>query len=403
MQLPLSGVRVCDFTWVGAGPYATKLLADFGAEVIKVETATRPDVLRLTGPFKDGKPGLNRSGYFSNRNTSKKSIRLNLSTAEGRDIARQLIRVSDVVCNNFSPGTMEKWGFGYEECRKLRPDIIYLSMPMYGNSGPYRDYIGFGASIAAMIGLTAMTRFPGGSPLGTGTNYPDHAPNPYHAALAVLAALRHRRRTGQGQCIELSQVESAAAAVGQLLLEALNLARDPDPRGNRHPAAAPHGVYPCLGEDRWVAIACFTEQEWLALARLAGQGWEMDERFRTLVHRLRHADALDEQVAAWTKTQEPHPLVEKLQEAGVPAEVVQTPQDLLQDPQLQLLGHWVRLPHPEMGPTLYDAPPIRLSRTPGALRSPAPLLGQHTEEVLIELLGLAPAEVRRLQEAGVLD
>lgn len=401
-EAPLAGLRVIDFTWVGAGSLATKLLADFGAEVIKIETATRPDILRLTPPFKDGRRGLNRSGYFSNRNTSKKSVALNLSMPAGVALARRLIALADVVANNFTPGTMEKWGLGYEECRRLRPDLIYLDMPMQGNSGPNSRYMGYGTTIAALSGLLFLTRYPDSPPQGTGTNYPDHVPSPYHAVVALLAALRHRRRTGEGQHIEVSQVESMIAVLGVPVLAALANGADPPARGNRHPAACPHGVYPAAGQDRWIAIACMTEGEWDALAALAGQGWAGDPRFTSLLARLGHQDELDDLIASWTRRQEAFDLAERLQAVGVPAGPVQTPADLLGDPQLRHLGHWITLEHPVMGTSTYDGLAIRLASSPGRVRSPAPLLGQHTREVMTGLLGLSEAEVSALEEEGVL-
>jgi len=399
---PLEGLRVIDFTWVGAGSLATKLLADFGAEVIKIETATRPDILRLTPPFAHGLPGLNRSGYFSNRNTSKKSVALNLSQPAGVALARRLIALADVVANNFTPGTMDKWGLGYDDCRRIKPDIIYLDMPMQGATGPNRDYMGFGTTIAALSGFMFLTRYPDSPPQGTGTNYPDHIPSPYHAAVAVLAALRHRRLTGEGQHIEVSQVESMIAAVGVPVLAALATGVDPPGQGNWHPAASPHGVYPAAGRDRWIAIACMTEQEWRALADLANHRWGEDRRFTSLLGRLRHRQELDALVAAWTAEHDAFDLADRLQSVGVPAGPVQTPADLLDDPQLRHLGHWVTLEHPEMGLSIYDSPAIRLERSPGRIRSPAPLLGQHTREVMVGLLGLTEAEVSALEEQGVL-
>ncbi len=199
----LRGIRFADLTWAGAGTFGTKVFSDFGAEVIKIESMTRPDPVRVGGPFKDGIAGANRSGYFASRNSGKKSISLNLKTAEGRDLVRQLVAKSDVVSNNFGPGAMDRLGFGYEELRAIKPDIIYLSMPMYGEDGPRSTMLGVGMTISAVTGLMWMTAYGPGDIVGPGTHYPDHAANPYHAAFAVLAALRQRRRTGQGMKIDL--------------------------------------------------------------------------------------------------------------------------------------------------------------------------------------------------------
>lgn len=402
--LPLAGLRVADFTWVGAGPFATKLLADHGAEVIKIESAGRLDALRTMPPYPGGKPGINRSGYFANRNTSKKSVALNLGDRRGIELARRLIAESDIVANSFSAGTMEKWGLGYEDCRALRADIIYLSMPMHGGDGPHGQFLGYGAAMSALSGLYATTGYRDGRPTGTGTNYPDHVPNPCHAAVALLAALRHRRRTGQGQSIELSQVESTVCALGPLVLAAQ--ARDGAawPRlGNREPGVAPHGVYPARGDDRWIAIACWNDDDWSALCRLANGGWDNDLRFATLQARLEHEDALDEAIGRWTASHDAFVLAEQLQHAGLDAAPVQHARDVVErDPQLRHAGHWIRLSHPEMGDCLYNAPPFHLETTPGTLRSPAPRLGEHTDEVLGSMLGLAQDEIDRLRAAGVL-
>jgi len=402
--LPLAGIRVADFTWVGAGPFATKLLADHGAEVIKIESAGRLDALRTTPPYPDKTPGVNRSGYFANRNTSKKSLALNLRDRRGVELARRLITRSDVVANSFTAGTMEKWGLGYEDCRLLREDIIYLSMPMHGGDGPHGQFLGFGAAMGALSGLYAATGYPDAEPTGTGTNYPDHVPNPCHATVALLAALRHRRCTGQGQNIELSQVESTVCALGPLVLAAQTKGCDASVRlANREPGIAPHGVYPAQGDDRWIAVACWDERDWSALCKVADAGWQADPRFTTLGSRLVNQDALDATIAAWSAGQDPFALAVRLQEHGIDAAVVQNAQDVVErDPQLRHAHHWVRLQHPEMGECIYNAPPFHLGSTPGMLRSPAPLLGQHTDEVLSSVLGLTTAEIATLRADGVL-
>ncbi|MBI4189492.1 MAG: CoA transferase [Betaproteobacteria bacterium] len=405
--LPLAGIRVADFTWVGAGPFATKILADHGAEVIKIESTTRIEALRVIPPYRDKVSGVNRSGYFANRNTSKKSLTLNLRDPGGVDLARGLIAASDIVANSFAPGTMEKWGLGYEDCRKLRSDIIYLSMPMNGNDGPHGQYLGYGAAIGALSGLYASTGYSDRDPVGTGTNYPDHVPNPGHAAVAMLSALRHRQRTGEGQAIELSQVESTIYALGPLVLAA-QLAEGAQANalrlGNREPGVAPHGVYPAAGDDRWLAIACWSEVEWQALCRAAGgESWPREPRFASLAGRLQHEDELDRALARWSGRHDAFELAARLNDAGVDAAPVQHAQDVVErDPQLRYLGHWVRLRHPEMGESVYDAPPFRLSATPGRLRSPAPLLGEHTESICHDLLGISEEEVAGLIAGGVL-
>ena len=397
---PLAGVRIADFTWIGAGAYTTKLFADFGADVIKVESATRMDPLRSTAPFKDGVPGIERSGYFADRNSNKRAIRLDLKHPEGRRLARALIARSEVVANNFTPGTMDRLGLGYDVVSAERPDIVYLSMSMQGATGPDRGDVGFGLTIAALTGLLHLSGPPDRPPIGTGTNYPDHVPNPCHAAFAVLAALHHRRRTGRGQFIDLAQTEPTIALLGTAITDFTANGRVQGRVGNAHPLAAPHGAYPCLG-GRWIAIAARTDAQWRAIAAELGltrDGWD-DPAARTAGR-----DALDDLVAAATRGREASGLADALQRAGVPAAMVARIDDLVErDAQLAHRGHWVRLDHAVMGRTLYNAPPMRLSRTDFEMRTPAPLLGEHTDAVCREVLGLDDDEIRRLRADGVFE
>jgi benzylsuccinate CoA-transferase BbsF subunit len=349
-------------------------------------------------PFRDGVPGVNRSGYFAERNSSKRSICLDLREREGRELALRLIARSDVVIDNFTPGTMDRLGLGYEAARAVRPDIIYLEMPMQGRTGPHRDFRGYGVSIAAASGLYGLSGYPDRPPVGTGTNFPDHVPNPLHATIAILAALQQRKRTGKGRYIELAQLESTATLIGAALVAAA--AGHPVERaGNDDPVAAPHGVYPCAGEDRWCAIAVTTDAQWIALADVldlpAG-------RFATAADRRAARRELDELIAARTPGFRAEDLAHGLTAAGVPAAPVQNARDLIEhDPQLAARGHFVRLDHPEMGPSLYSGIPYRLSRTRGHLRSPAPLLGADSHDVCTGLLDVDEDEYALLKEKGI--
>jgi benzylsuccinate CoA-transferase BbsF subunit len=400
MKAALAGVRVLDFTWVGAGSFTTKLLADHGADVIKVESRSHLDSLRTGPPFASGERGINRSGYFAERNTSKRSVCLDLRTEPGRALARRLVDRCDVVANNFRPGVMERFGLGYDDLRGAHPGLVYLSMSMQGSTGPHRDYLGYGLTIAALVGLHELTGLPDRYPCGTGTNYPDHVPNPGHAALAVLAALRHRRRTGEGQLIDIAQTEPTIAAIGSELVRFTLGGEAPRRVGNRHPGYAPHGVYPCAGEDRWIALAVAGDAQWARLADVLGG---FDERFAGAAARRELAAELDELVAARTREWDARELMERLQAGGLAAGVMQDAADLIErDPQLAHRGHWQTLTHPEMGDCVYGSPPFRLARTPGRLRSPAPLLGQHTEEVLTELLGLDEDQIAELTAQDIL-
>jgi len=400
----LSGIRFTDLTWAGAGPFGTKVFSDFGAEVLKIESMSRPDPVRRGGPFKDGVAGTNRSGYFASRNTGKRSISLDLKNPEGREIALRLIAQSDVVSNNFGPGAMERLGLTYDEVRAVKPDIIYLSMPMYGEDGPLSTLLGVGMTIAAVTGLMWMTGYGRGEkPLGPGTHYPDHAANPYHAAFAVLAALRYRRHTGRGMKIDLSQVESTANFVGASILEASVHDREPEHTGNRSRRDAPHNVFRCAGEDAWCAIAVESDTEWLALAATIGrQDLAARPELRMAAGRLAATEELEAAVTAWTRA---HGAVEAgtiLQNAGVPAARVSSARDLVEeDTQLAARGYWQTLEHPEMGPSLFTAPPFTIDGERVELRRP-PLFGEHTQEVLTGLLGMSDAEIAELAERKIL-
>lgn len=396
----LDGVRVIDFTWVGAGAFTTRLLAEHGADVVKIESSTHVDSLRIGPPFAGGEPGVNRSGYFAERNANKRSVTVDLKHPDGLALVKRLIVGADIVANNFRPGVMEGLGLGYEEVSTLNPQVIYLSMSMQGSAGPESGYLGYGITIAAIAGVTALSAEPGRYPVGTGTHYPDHIPNPGHAALALLSALRHRRRTGKGQLVEVAQTEPTIATVGPQIMQWTADGVDAPPVGNRHPHWVPHGVFPAAGDDRWVAIAVRDDSEWAAL--VTGLGLDPGLADLTFPERLARVESIEKLVAESTAATDAGELMTRLQDAGVPAGLVSTSRDLLDDdPQLAHRGHWQQLDHPEMGRTSYGTAPFRLSATPGALTSAAPLLGQHTREVLSEL-GIPDSEIDRLDTAGVL-
>jgi benzylsuccinate CoA-transferase BbsF subunit len=400
----LNGIRFTDLTWAGAGPFGTKVFSDFGAEVLKIESMSRPDPVRRGGPYRDGIAGTNRSGYFASRNTGKRSISLDLKNPEGREIALRLIAQSDVVSNNFGPGAMERLGLTYDEVRAVKPDIIYLSMPMYGEDGPLSTLLGVGMTIAAVTGLMWMTGYGGKEkPLGPGTHYPDHAANPYHAAFAVLAALRHRRHTGRGMKIDLSQVESTANFVGASILEASTHDAEPEHTGNRSRQDAPHNVFQCAGEDAWCAIAVESEAEWLALVAAIGrQDLAARSDLRQATGRLAAMAELEVAVSAWTAGRSATEAAASLQMAGVPAARVASARDLVEeDPQLAARGYWQHLDHPEMGPALFTSPPYRIDGERVELTRP-PLFGEHTEEVLSGLLGMSHSEISDLAERKIL-
>lgn len=400
----LRGIRFTDLTWAGAGPFGTKIFSDFGAEIIKVESMTRPDPVRMGGPFKNGEAGTNRSGYFASRNTGKQSVSINLKSEEGRALVLDLIRNSDVLSNNFGPGAMERLGLSYKDVTRVKPDIIYLSMPMYGEDGPRASMLGVGMTISAVTSLMWMTAYGPGDPVGPGTHYPDHAANPYHAAFAVAAALRYRRLTGKGLKIDLSQVESTINFVGPAVVEYAASGAEPSQVGNRSLVAAPHNVFRCAGEDAWCALAVETDAQWLALTRVLGRAdLHEDKELRAAAGRMARLDAVETAVAKWTAERAAKDAAAALREAGIPAAVVAPSRYLVEeDEQLAARNYWQILDHPEMGESLFSSPPYRVDRERIELTRP-PLFGEHTENVLSGVLGLKQDEIRRLADAGVLQ
>lgn len=399
----LKNIRIADLTWAGAGPFGTKVFSDFGADVIKIESSTRLDSVRTGGPFKDRKFGVNRSGYFASRNTGKKSMTLDLKSQAGRKIVFDIIRQADAVTNNFGPGAMERLGLGYEAVRAVKPDIIYLSMPMYGESGPLANMLGVGMTISAVTGLMWSTAYRPDDPVGPGTHYPDHAANPYHAAFAVLAALRHRRRTGEGMKIDLSQVESTINFIGPAVVEYAATGREPEQIGNASHSAAPHGIYRCAGEDCWSAVAVMDDAQWRSFAATIGRNELADEpRFSRAEDRVRLRDELDAITEAWTRERSVEEVVAAMRVAGIPAAVVASSRFLVEeDPQLFARGYWQRVEHPELGRSLYTSPPYIIDGERVELERP-PLLGEHTHALLHDLLGMDDQAIEELEEAGVL-
>nr|WP_296766826.1 CoA transferase [Rhodococcus sp. (in: high G+C Gram-positive bacteria)] len=386
----LDGIRIVDFTWVGAGPFLTKPLADQGADVIKIESRNRTDPIRFMSPFADGIRGVDRSGYFANRNSSKKSICLDLKNPAGQEIAMSLIETSDVVANNYTPATLDRLGLGYADARKRRKDIIYIEMPMNGSVGPYSSHRGYGLTIAAAGGFLESSGYPDRPPVGTGTNYPDHVPNPLHGAIAVLAALRHRDRTGVGQHIELAQLASTANIVGPAVVAAA-LGRPVSRVGNDDASTLWQGVVRTQGPDRWCALTLRDEADVEAASSVLAS---------STLSGLRGRIEIGEEIAACVRERDAEDLAEQLCNAGIAASPVNDARDLLCDPQLVSREHWVTLDHPEMGPCVYDAPPYRSATTSPRLRTPAPLLGADTRLVCETILGISSTEFDLLESEG---
>ena len=399
----LAGIKVVDFSWYAVGPQTARHLADHGAEVIRVESSTSMDALRLGGPFKDDISGLNRSGYFNNQNPNKYGITLNLKLPQAVEIARKLVARADVIVESFTGGVMERFGLAYDDLKKIKPDIIMVSASAQGRDGPHSDHSCFGHVIQALCGVNHLSGWPDGYPVGAYGPYTDYFV-PHMVTAALLAALAYRRRTGRGQYIDLSQFEAGIHCLETAILDYTVNGREQNRMGNRHPQASPHGVYRCRGEDRWCTIAVLTDNEWQNFCRVVGDPqWCRNSKFASLAGRLDNADELDRLVEQWTLNYQAEQVMKMMQSAGVAAGVVQTSQDLHADPQLKHRNHYWVLNHPETGPATYDSPAYKLSKTPGQPRMPAPCIGEHNMFVCTELLGMSDDEFVGLMAEGIFE
>ena len=402
---PLEGIRFADFSWVQAGPWVGRYFANYGAEVIRVESTTRVDWSRNSpgGPKSvDGKH--RRGALFTNFNCDKLGITINLRNPKGIEVAKRLISVSDVVCDNFSSGYMDKVGLGYEELIKVKHDIIMLSMPVFGNTGPRKNFAGYGTGIRSAVGLDSISGFPNRPP-GINIALPDMGPNPTHATVALLAALHYRNRTGKGQYIELAQFESSLCWMETMSLDYTVNHRVQTPQGNRSPYAAPHGVYRCKGDDRWCAIAVFTEEQWKIFCDvIMNPSWSKEERFATLLRRKENEDELDKLVEEWTMGKTSEEVMKLLQAKRVAAGVVETGEDILFfDEQVKTREYYIELDHPD-GKAFCENVAIKFSETPGRVRRPGPPTpGQDNEYVFKEILGMSEDEINQYYVDGAFD
>ena len=400
----LEGVRVIDFSWIVAGPQCTRILADFGADVIKIENDANMDYIRASG----GADSPNRSPLFNTLNRNKRSLTLNVMHPRGMELLKTLIEKSDVIVENFSSRVLEKWGLGYEEQKKLNPGIIYCSMSGFGHSGRDRDFVTWGPTAQALSGLTYMSGLPGEESAGWGFSYMDHTGG-FYGAIAIMMALLHRNKTGEGQHLDLSQVEAGIGLTGTSILDyTVNnrpFRRNGMPPGNRAPdrQIAPHNTYPCKGEDRWCVIAVTNDSEWDSLVAVLGNpGWANDRQFATMKSRSDNQNDLDELISQWTINLTPHEVFDILQEAGVPAGAVQTPMERAEvDPQLKHRGFIAEVEHAELGNTKVESIPMTMSETPWKLNKASPLLGEHSAEIYMDLLGVSPEELGTLYEEGI--
>ena len=408
----LAPIRICDFSGQLAGAGATRFFAAFGAQVIRIEdrlTQGGWDIFRGNGPYKDERRGANLGGMFNNHNIEKLGITLNAKSERGKDLLRRIIAISDVVAENFSAGVMERWGFSYEAMRAIKPDIIYVSNCGFGHSGPYRHFKTWGPVVQAVSGLTFQSALPNMPPAGWGFSHMNHTGG-YFMAIAILLALYHRNKTGEGQYVDLSCSDAALTLNGPALLDyTVNkrpLRRDGSPHSNHsaYPPMAPHGIYRSKGQDRWVAIAARHDADWRAICDVIGRPDLLtDDRFDTLASRMRHQDALDAIVQAWTMARKPSEAMDALQAKGVPAAAVQHPQERM-DADANTLA-WDTFPeveHGEMGRVRVEGMPMKLAKTPARIERGAPLLGQHNDFFYDNILMLNKAEQRELYATGVI-
>ena len=403
-ELPLLGIRVLDFTWAWAGPFCTMQLAHLGAEVIRVESEKRVCVTRALPPFADDLPGPGRAGYYNQYNQGKRSITLDLSRPDAIAVALELARYCDVVSDNFAAGVMDRLGLGYAKIRAQRPDIVMLSMSGYGQTGPLKGYVSYGPPAAATAGLFGLSGYEGHGPSEIGISYAD--PNAgIFGAVAVMVALMHRARTGEGQFIDQSQLETALALLPEGLLEFAFNGAQPERVGNRNPMMAPHNCYKASGgDDKWVSIAVGSEAEWHAFCQVIGQpALASDPRFSDTAARKQNEDALDRIISQWTRERDRWDITRDLQGAGVAAFPSMSNKDLATDAHLRERGYLVELEHPIVGRRTHVGIPWTMSATPCHIRSVAPMRGADTDSVLREVLGYTPDRIRKLRESGALS
>jgi crotonobetainyl-CoA:carnitine CoA-transferase CaiB-like acyl-CoA transferase len=395
-DLPLKDVKICDFMWVMAGPASTRILADYGATVVRIESPTRVDTARTLQPYHGNQLGPDSSGLFANCNAGKFGISLDLANPAARTVVYDLVRWADVVTESFSPKAMRAWGFDYETLRKINPGVIMLSSCLMGQTGPLAKIAGFGNMAAAIAGFTNLTGWPDRPPAGVFGAYTDYVA-PRFTAVAILAALDHRRRTGQGQYIDQSQAECAIHFLGPAILDYTVNGRVEERVGNSDATFAPHGVYPAAGDDQWVAIVCRDDDDWRRLcSAMENEDLARDSRYASAAGRFDHRDAIDASIAAWSRKLDRAAIESRLQSRGVPAHQVQNSSDAFIDPQFVHRGHFVPLDHPSLGKFTVEGPRAKLSRTPATVRLAAPSLGQDNQHVLENILGYDETQISEL-------
>ena len=401
-KMALEGIRVADFSWVWAGPYCTSLLGYLGAEVIKIESMKRVDQTRQ-GSIMNGDTfeGVNSSPTFNNANLNKKGVSIDITTEKGQEIARRLVAQCDVVVANMRLGKMDKLHLGYEDLKKVKPDFIMLESTGFGVTGPYRGFAGFAPIFASMGGLANLT------------GYTDGAPNPMsgvqdlraatQAAYAILAALYHRKKTGEGQYIDCSSSECITTLVGNEMMEYTMNGRSLGRTGNTDPVMAPHNVYRCKGDDKWISIAVGTEEEWQNLVHAMGDpDWAKDEKFADMYARHKNSAELDRHMAEWTIRFTHMEVMKMLQSAGVAAMPSFCASEILENPHVKARDVITSVQHPVLGRQYVLNPPWKLSETPAAIRKSAPCMGENNEDVFMGLMGMSPERYQDLVDRRII-
>jgi crotonobetainyl-CoA:carnitine CoA-transferase CaiB-like acyl-CoA transferase len=406
---PLSGIRVVELTTAWAGPMAGRALAFLGAELIQLESPTRVNSWRLNKEaknpvnFPDRNPGAqpyDRSFLFNSQNVNKRSLILDLKATGAIEVLRELLAKTDVLICNFRPAMLRRMGLDYDHLKLLKPDIIVAEMPAFGIEGPMADYAALGPTMEMAAGMSSMIGYQGGGPVTTGPSYMDPIGG-FNCAAAILTALIHRQATGEGQHIEIPQVEAGMQFIGEEILAAIIHGQDPEPNGNHVRNAAPHDAYAAEGEDSWVAIAVTSDEAFKALCTTIGEpDLVLDPRYATFEERYRNQDLLREPITRWTRTQSKHAAAVRLQAAGVAAAPVQSPKDVAESAHLAHTGFFTELTHPDAGRHPHPGLPFRLSATPGGQRRAAPTFGQDTHAILTTVLGLGPEAIADLERSG---
>ncbi len=405
-KMALEGVRVVEFGQLIAIPYATKLLADMGAEVVRIESCTRLDGYRVSGFYKNGISGefWNRAVNFYEQNRNKKSLTLDLAQERARETLRGLIAVSDVFAENFTPRVIRNFGLEYEDLRRIRPDIIMVSSTGYGHTGPWSGFGAIGYGTEAASGLASVTGYRDGPPTIPELPYADYTAGE-HTVFAIMAALAHRAMTGQGQFIDISQTQTLSATVPEPLMDYTFNGRVQGRAGNRDDIYAPQGTYPCVGQDNWISISIRSGEEWASLCGVLGRReWIDDPRFASHVSRIANHDSLDELLAQATISWDARELESALQARAVPAGAVLDGKALLFDDHLNGRGFFEVVEHPagtNMPPLPYASRPWKFDKTPGSIRRAAPTLGEHNSEVLRDILGMSESEMEVMEQAGI--